>query len=231
MIPNAVYAIITARGGSKGVQGKNLRLINAKSLILYTIEAAMAANTVQKVFVSTDSPEISKLSIDAGCQVIERPLEIAGDFALSSDAVAHVLMELESRNDLPEYFALLQPTSPLRTSKHLDHCINCFKGTKFNSAISVTEAKPHPYKTYSILNKELKPLFGYEYLHIPRQSLPQILRQNGAIYLMRSEVFLLHRNFSVSPIMPFIMTSEESVDIDTELDLHIAQKLLTEAKK
>ncbi len=221
-----ILAIIPARGGSKGLQRKNLMPLNGKPLIAYSILAAKGCASISRCVVSTEDPEIKNVSLQWGAEVIDRPIELAGDLVLSQDVVRHVLEKLRSENDLPELFALLQPTSPLRNALHLQSCLDIFLKSDALCAISVTEADHHPYKLFRFERNVLEPLFDVESLDKPRQMLPKIYRQNGAIYIMRSEAFLEKNTFFVSPAMPFFMTHEESVDIDAEIDLIVAGILL-----
>lgn len=220
-----VYAIITARGQSKGLPQKNIRLLAGKPLIAYTILAAIESKKVDRCIVSTEDPVITKISIEWGAEVIERPAKLADDLTPSFEVVKHVLKTLEKYDDMPEYFVLLQPTSPLRNALHLASCIDAFFKSDANSAISVTTFKPHPYKTFIVKNGELKPLFSRKYLHMPRQMLPQVLRQNGAIYMTESKIFLKKNTFFIPPVMPFFMSEQDSIDIDTEFDFIMAETI------
>lgn len=223
--PNIV-AIITARGGSKGLPRKNIRMLNNKPLISYSIMAALQCRYISRCIVSTEDPEIKKISIEWGADVISRPDYLATDQALSRDVVRHVLETVKDDEKLPEYFVLLQPTSPLRTAEHLSSCIEKFLAMEYLSAVSMTEVEHHPYKDFFLSENKLEPLFGQEYLDKPRQSLPRVYRQNGAIYLMRSDVFLAHNSFCVSPIYPFVMDRLASIDIDTQDDLMYAELIM-----
>ncbi len=226
MISEKVIALITARGGSKGLPRKNLRLLSGKPLIAYSIEAALGAKGVKQCIVSTEDPEIKAVSLELGAEVIDRPINLAGDSALSRDVVRHILEKLAASGSLPKRFMLLQPTSPLRNSGHIDACISAFFKGEYRSAISVTEAEHHPYKGFRVDAGQLVPLFGIEYLDRPRQTLPETLRQNGAIYLAETSSFLQQGSFFIPPVMPFLMEPDESIDIDSEQDLQIAEFLL-----
>ncbi len=225
-----VAAIITARGGSKGLPRKNLRLLAGKPLLAYSIMAARDCRLIQRCLVSTEDEEIKAVSERWGAEVIDRPRELATDEALSRDVVAHALRWLETAGELPEYFALLQPTSPLRTAAHLTACLEVFLRSQAACAISVAEAEHHPYKAYRREGDTLVPLFGVEYLEQPRQALPPIYRQNGAIYVMHSRSFLQRPSFFAMPALPFVMSQHDSIDVDTETDLSLAEHLLANAK-
>jgi len=221
-----IHAIITARGGSKGLPRKNILPLAGKPLIAYSIIAAKECKFISRCIVSTEDAEIKRISNEWGAEVIDRPDRLATDSALSQDVVMHVLDYLRDQNDFPECFILLQPTSPLRNAQHLENCIQLFLKSKANSMVSVTEEEHHPYKDFYLEGEYLKPLFGAEYLDRPRQLLPKVYRQNGAIYLVRSKMFVRERRFAVAPIQPFVMNYEESIDIDTKYDLIQAETFL-----
>lgn len=224
----SIYAFITARGGSKGVLRKNVRMLAGKPLIAYSIEAAKKCSFIQRIFVTTEDVEIKEISLQLGAEVIDRPQELSNDTALSSEVICHLLERLCQQEQIPDYFVLLQPTSPLRTAAHLNECIPAFLASKYASCISVTECEHHPYKLFLGDLHELKPLMDYETLNKPRQALPKVYRPNGAIYILSSTVFLEQKRFCVHPIFPYLMDNYSSVDIDTELDLQIAELILRE---
>jgi len=223
---NKVDAIIPARGGSKGLKHKNIKIMAGKKLIEYSIEAALKCPKISRVIVSTEDSEIKQVSLKSGAEVFDRPLELASDTAQTHGVARHVLDKLKQENDCPKYFVLLQPTSPLRTSKHLTACIEDFVKSNAACAISVTEVEDHPYKDFLIENDMLKPLFNAKSFESRRQDLPKVFRPNGAIFLISSALFLEKNVFFVPPAMPFIMSNEESIDIDTEFDFFVAESLL-----
>lgn len=229
-IPNRIIAIIPARGGSKGLPRKNIHLLGGKPLINHTIEASLSCPYISRSIVTTDCPEIKEVSLQCGAEVLERPKSLATDSARSQDVVKHVLDVLNERGELPDYFVLLQPTSPLRRGCHITECIREFIQSKALSALSVTDVDHHPYKMFfEGENQLLKPLYSEKYLHEPRQLLPKIYRQNGAIYIMSSSLFLVHKTFFLEPAMPYIMNAECSIDIDSELDMKVAELLLAKS--
>lgn len=223
----SIIAIITARGGSKGLPRKNIRELAGKPLIAYSIQAALECPHIDRCIVSTEDSEIKRISINCGAEVIDRPTELAQDSSTSQAVVKHVLETVRYQNStLPDYFVLLQPTSPLRNAGHLTECIEMFMGSQYRSAISVTEAGHHPFKMLTFKDDKLIPLFGREYLDMPRQLLPEVFRQNGAIYLMSSEVFLKEYAFFADTAMPYLMSEYDSIDIDSEMDLLIAEAVM-----
>ena len=221
-----ITAIITARGGSKGIPRKNVRTVCGKPLIAYSIEAALNCPLIDDWYVTTDDHEIKEVSRRWGAQVIDRPAELATDTALSSDAVSHALHFLKEQGRFPEYFVLLQPTSPLRTAKHLEECLNGFLQSGMKSGVSITEAEHHPWKMLISGTHGLQPLKDHRSLESPRQMLPKAYRINGSIYCVPSELFLEKRSFFIEPAFTYPMSQLESLDIDSEMDLKILEMIL-----
>ena len=176
---------------------------------------------------TADDPEIRAVGIEYGAEIIDRPAELAEDLATSQAVVRHALEVMAPAGRLPEYFVLLQPTSPLRTGAHITACIEAFFRSDAQSAVSVTETKESPFKAFVEKNGALQPLFDIEALHAPRQTLPRVYSQNGAIYLTSSEAFLRTNRFFIPPVMPFVMDAAASIDIDTALDWRIAACLIS----
>lgn len=221
-----ITAIITARGGSKGIPRKNVRRVHGMPLIAYSIKAALDCESIDECYVTTDDIEIKDVSISWGAQVIDRPVELAGDTSLSSDAVAHALHFLKAQGRFPEYFVLLQPTSPLRTARHLEQCIREFMHSGMKCAVSITEAEHHPWKMIIDDAQGLKPVKDLKSLESPRQLLPKAYRINGAIYCMESELFLEKKTFCIEPAYKYLMPQIDSLDIDCEIDLKILEMVL-----
>lgn len=224
-------AIITARGGSKGLPRKNVLPLAGKPLIAHTIEAALGCPLVTGAWVSTDDAEIADAARKAGAGVIERPADLASDTSSSSDAVAHAIESLRAAGHDFTHFVLLQPTSPLRNAAHLTECLQQFAMGEFASAISVCESEHHPQKMLK-LNGEgrLVPFSQASDLQRRRQDLPVVYRQNGAIYVMGVDDFLTRaEGFYLEPVMPYVMSHRDSVDIDTATDLLVAEALLAQA--
>jgi CMP-N-acetylneuraminic acid synthetase len=222
-----VLAIVPARGGSRGLPRKNLLPVGGIPLVARAILAARDCPHVGGCVLTTDDPEIRAIGIAYGADIIDRPADLSGDSTSSLAVVRHVLEFLATAGRLPEYFVLLQPTSPLRTAAHLTACIEAFFNSDAQGAISVTEAKESPFKSFIEKNGSLQPLFDVEKLHAPRQTLPAVFTQNGAIYLTSSVAFLRSNSFFIPPAMPFVMDAQASIDIDTALDLRIAECLIS----
>lgn len=223
----SVYAIITARGGSKQLPRKNVALLAGVPLIAYSIEAARHCHLVDACFVSTEDPEIKEISLAWGAQIIDRPASLAQDDVSSEAVIRHTLAHLAARGALPESFVLLQPTSPLRTSVHLQECLELYLRSGANSMVSVTEVEHHPFKCFRQDGESLVPLFEPSFLTARRQDLPKVVRPNGAIFVCRTSTFVKSGLLMGAPLLPYMMEQEDSVDIDSAHDLGIAEYLLS----
>jgi CMP-N-acetylneuraminic acid synthetase len=212
-------AVSPARGGSKGINRKNLVQLNGKPLIAYTIEAAIGVGIFDRICVSTDDAEIALVSKDFGAEVIERPDELSQDDSSSLDAVCHALEFLDLKDGS---FCLLQPTSPLRTREHIKEAFDLFRQTSIGSVISVSVPEHHPYKCLIDLGAGIKPLRSFEDLVSPRQKLPKVYAPNGAIYFCDVSRFLIDKNIFHSDTKYYSMGRVSSIDIDDMSDLDMA---------
>ena len=222
-----IVGIIPARGGSKGIPKKNIKSLNGKPLICYTIEEALKSKYIDKLIVSTDDKGIAKISEICGAEVLERPIEFALDDTPTIDVIFHAIDAM--KDDLvPDIIVLLQPTSPLRNGDDIDAALEMFMKTDCDSVISMCEVKHSPYWCFRYEDDKLNPLFGDEYLKMRRQDLPVVYRPNGAIFI--SSIANLYRNnsFYCDKIVPYIMPPERSIDIDEEIDFKLAELLIQE---
>lgn len=224
----SVLAIIPARGGSKGVPQKNIRLLAGKPLISWAIEEAGKSKYIDRIIVSTDDPVIAQTARQFGGDVpFLRPSELARDDTPGIAPVLHALDELPTKYDL---VVLLQPTSPLRTIEDIDGCIGQLITTKSKSCVSVVEPDKSPFWTYSIDDKEcLVPLLDNKFDR--RQDIPSVYALNGAVYVAESAWLKSKKSFVSTETVAYIMPRERSIDIDTELDLEICNILKAEANK
>jgi N-acylneuraminate cytidylyltransferase len=216
--------VITARGGSKGVPGKNTRSVHGLPLIGWTISAALKSNYLDRVILSSDSSEIISLARHYGCDTpFVRPSELATDLARSSDVLAHAIEELEENYDL---IVLLQPTSPLRTAEDIDAAIEIITSSSAPSVISVCEVDKSPYWMYKLNGKGcLVPFTSGNDIPSRRQDCEPVYVPNGAIYVVRTELFLTDRLFVYSDTRALVMPALRSVDIDTYDDLELLECL------
>jgi len=228
-----ILTIIPARGGSKGLPGKNTKALGGKPLIAWTIEHATSCEYIDRIIVSTDNEEIAEISIEHGAEVpFMRPWELATDKASTIDAIRHVLRWLgESENFRPRYVLLLQPTSPLRSREDIDRARDILVARNARSVVSVCETNHHPWWSNTLPeNRNMKAFLRPEILNKSRQELPVYYRLNGAIYLAESE-YLLERNGFFGPkTFAYVMPNERSVDIDSLLDFQIASFLMANKK-
>jgi CMP-N-acetylneuraminic acid synthetase len=219
-----LIAIIPARAGSKGVPGKNLRIVSGKPLVAHAIEAARDSQRFEAIYVSSDSSDVLSLAEMFGARGLPRPAELASDTAAMADVIkdVHSLL-LRNRQPAGDAFALLQPTSPLRTSRHVRDCVDRFGAGDFRSAVSICAVNSTPQKSLVLREGVIEPLFGWDALHANRQSFDQTYRQNGAIWVTRWDAFHRSGCFVVPPAMPYLMDEAESIDIDSESDLAAAE--------
>ncbi len=219
------FALIPARGGSKGIHRKNIKLIAGKPLIVWTIEAALRSSLLDAVVVSTDDPEIADVARYAGAQVpFMRPAELAQDTTPGLDPVMHAIDQLP----LFDSVLLLQPTSPLRTTNDIDACIRLAMDKISPSVVSVSAADTHPYWTYRLTEDQTLRRFIDTEPIARRQDLPPAYTLNGALYF--AEVNWLRHCGSLVGIetIGYLMPRERSVDLDTPLDWKFAELLLKE---
>lgn len=228
IIDKKILAIIPARGGSKGIVGKNIKELNGKPLIAYTIEEAKKSEYINRIVVSTDNEEIANISKKYGAEVpFLRPLELAQDDTPTIECVIHMLNVLKENEDyIPDYVCLLQCTSPLRTFNDIDGTIEKLLSTGLDSAASVCEAEVNPYWT-NIFNGERLEYFLKDGKKISRrQDLPKIYRLNGAVYVAKYDVLKNEMTFETKYTTGYIMSNKKSIDIDTEFDFTIAKLFL-----
>lgn len=224
-----IFTIIPARRGSKGIAGKNIKTLNGKPLICHTIEAALKSRYLNEVFVSTNDQLIAKISKNCGAEIIERPDELAKDDSPIINAVLHTIDTIKDASD-KDIIILLQPTSPLRNTADIDTALEMFIKTDCDSLISMCKVEHSPYWCFRYDYGKLKSLLGDEYLQMRRQELPAVYRPNGAIFI--STIANLHRNngFYCDKIVPHIMPTERSIDIDEEIDFAFAELLMQRGK-
>ena len=224
--------LIAARGGSKGIPNKNIALLNGKPLILYSIDAWKKTGLLGPIYVSTDNSHISKIVKEAGATVINSPTELATDNSKLEFTVKHALDKLMLKSNFDyTHFVLLQPTSPLRTEVDILNAISLTEKSELDATIvSVCETNCHPFKQLRV-NQDgtLETIFEERALSMPRQELPAFVRQNGAIYICPIDKFLKKLMFCMSPLVPYQMEEQYSVDIDTPLDLAFAELILKDA--
>lgn len=219
-----VLGVIPARGGSKGVPRKNIRIVGGKPLIAWTIEQAQKSRYIDRLIVSSEDPEIIRVAQQWGCEApFVRPKELAAD---NTPGIAPVFDALD-RVAGYEWVVLLQPTSPLRAVSDIDGCLELCAARKANSCVSVSATNHHPYLVYA-LNPDgyLKPYVKTLEPVARRQELPAAYVLNGAVYAALCSWLRNMKEFVNDETVGFVMPSERSLDIDTPLDIEIAELLL-----
>lgn len=220
----SIYAIIPARGGSKGLPGKNICMLNGKPLLAWTIEAANAAEYVDKVFVSTDSGKIGREAEKLGAIVIPRPENISGDQASSESALIHALQYMQENGlHLPEILVFLQCTAPLMSSEDIDGTIKALNNGHFDSALAVA-----PFYHFLWKNSQL----GAEGINhdgknrCRRQDLSPQYLEAGSVYAMRVDSFLKEKSrFCGRTALYVISDHHRCLEIDDYADLHNAEAM------
>jgi CMP-N,N'-diacetyllegionaminic acid synthase len=220
-------AIIPARSGSKGLPDKNIKPLNGKPLIAYSIEQAILSKCFDEIMVSTDSEEYAAIGIEYGASVpFLRSPETSSDTASSWDAVREVINNYAQKNRTFDTFCLLQPTSPLRTSEDIKKAYEEYTNKNALAVISVCKMEHSPLWCNTLPDDGSLSGFQKEASGLRRQDLETYYRLNGAIYIADIKEFLnnsfLYRNGSYAYIMP----SEHSIDIDTENDFKLAEFLM-----
>lgn len=218
-----VLAVIPARGGSKRLKRKNLRLLGGKPLIVWTIDAARHASTPDRIIVSSDDSEIRQVAKQAGADVpFIRPARLAKDETPGVDPILHATRELPGY----DVVIVLQPTSPLRSSADIDGCAGAVLEGDAGGAVSVQRVEKPPQWIYRLdASGTLRPFMDEEEVS-RRQEVSDLYRLNGAVYVICREVLLKEESLIPGRCSGYVMPPERSVDIDTEFDLAFAEFLL-----
>lgn len=220
-----VLAVVTGRGGSKGLPGKNVAPCGGRPLVAWSVAAARAASRVDRVIVSTDDAAIRKAAVDAGAEApFVRPAELATDDATMVEVILHALDEVSGEHGIG---VLLQATSPLRIGADIDAALETMERLGAPSCVSVTAPSKSPYWCFRLRDDQrLEPLFPELSSSARRQALPETYALNGAIYVFDVPWFRERRTFVGPETAAYVMPAERSVDVDTELDLVVADALL-----
>jgi CMP-N-acetylneuraminic acid synthetase len=225
-----VLGLVPARGGSKGVPGKNIRLLAGKPLLQYTAEAALGASGLSRVILSTENEEIAEVGRHCGLEVpFMRPVELAADDTPTLPVVQDVLRRLEAARDTFDAVMILQPTTPLRRPEDIDGAIELLERTGADSVISfvdVGEKHPARMKFIDEEGRVTDPPFSEQYEGQRRQELPKLYLREGSIYLTRTPVIMEQNSVKGSDCRAWIVPTERACNIDTEFDFFIAEQLL-----
>tara|TARA_B100001094_G_C17946563_1_gene678322 strand:- start:183 stop:857 length:675 start_codon:yes stop_codon:yes gene_type:complete len=220
-----MIAIIPARGGSKGLLKKNMKIFNGRPLIQTTIEAAKDSKLVDFVYVSTDDKEISDFSKSCGAESpFLRPKELSKDRSLINDTLKYMIKKLENEySKKSDSFVLLQPTSPLRTSQDIDNAITLFEKKNADSVISYVKSD-HPISWHKSLEEDGRIEFTDSSTFSNRQEHRSTFYPNGAIYVLTKKMIMSNKFYS-KKTFAYLMPRERSVDIDDLFQFEIAEFL------
>jgi CMP-N,N'-diacetyllegionaminic acid synthase len=222
-----ILAVIPARGGSKGLSGKNIRLFAGKPLIVWTIKQALASRYLDEIIVSTDDSKIAKIANKYGAKTpFLRPKKLATSSAKIAEVLIHALDFLERKGQGFDLIMLLQPTSPLRKTEDIDKAIKIFFQKNAQSVVSVCFADHHPFWCNTLpKNDGMKNFYKQVAINKNRQELPEYYCINGAVYLISVVLLRKEKKFITERTYAYKMPRERSVDIDTVLDFDFAQFL------
>jgi CMP-N,N'-diacetyllegionaminic acid synthase len=225
-----VLGVVTARGGSKGVPRKNVRLLAGKPLLAWTADAARAATRLQRTILSTDDEEIAEVGRAAGLDVpFMRPAQLATDAAPTLPVLQHAVGFLEQQGDRYDAICLLQPTTPLRSATLIDACITRFEEARADTLITVlpVPAEHNPHWVYFDTPDEALRLSTGEPAPIPRrQELPPAWHREGSVYLMLRDVLMVQSTLYGARVIGYPLDPSQCVDIDTPEDWLRAEQLM-----
>lgn len=223
-------AIIPARSGSKGLKDKNIKLLNGKPLLVYTIEAARESGLFDEIMVSTDSREYADIAKKWGANVpFLRSDILSNDTASSWDVVKEVIEGYKNLGTEFDTVALLQPTSPLRTSNDIVEGYHMMKAKEANFIVGVCEMDHSPLWSNTLPDDlSMENFIRPEVVKMPRQSIPTYYRINGALYIVKVNHLLSKNDIYCDRSYATLMTKEKSVDIDSESDFLLAEILMKE---
>lgn len=220
-----IHGLIPARGGSKGIPDKNLTPLMGIPLIDYTIHAAQESGVFTDVTVSSDDEKILKHSKAKGVSSLRRPDAISQDLSSADEVISHFIDSAKPQNE--DVIIYLQPTSPLRKSQHIREAIDLFQKHSPNMVMSVFRPEHHPLKCFKKSDDgHLVGFISPDAPFQPRQNLPEVFNPNGAIYIFSVKAFLKSNKIPRDNIYPYLMSQEDSVDIDHPQDLLVASFVL-----
>jgi CMP-N,N'-diacetyllegionaminic acid synthase len=228
---NRYLVIIPARGGSKGIPRKNIKLLDGKPLIHYTIEAAQQIFDNQQICVSSEDDEINFIAKQKGLTYdYVRPMNLATDTSSSREVILDVIEYYKNQNLSFDTIVLLQPTSPFRTSKHILEALLAYESSNCEMIVSVKESKSNPYFNLFEVNETGFLGLSKKGDYTSRQSAPKTFEYNGAIYVFSKESIQAKQFSQYNRIKKYEMSVIDSIDLDEPLDWKIAELIINENK-
>ena len=230
---NKILCILQVRGGSKGVPKKNIREVNGKPLMTWTIESAKKSGVFDGIWVSSDSDEILEVGIKEKVDTIKRPEELSGDEVLSVDSLHWAVDNIEKQTEATyDYVVELPVVCPLRNETHIREAVEKLITTGADSVISVTQmTDKHPVRMKRITDDDLIEDFCSEYPEGDagrRQDLEPCYIRNGGIYSMKRDTLMNEKTRHGKVSRPYVMEDKYSINIDSEMDLRIAEVMLND---
>ena len=229
-----ILGLIPARGGSKGIPGKNLAPLAGRPLLAHTVAAALASRRLSRVVLSTDDEEIARVGRELGAETpFLRPAGLAGDQTPALPVIQQAVAFLERQGWRPEVVVYLQPTSPLRRAGHIDAAVDILLDQGADSVVSVVRV-PHQFNPVSVLKLEdgcLRPFLGDGQGPLRRQDKPEVWARNGPAVLACTRDQVMERDALYGPrTLPLFMDPADSHDVDTPFDLELVEWLLSRRK-
>lgn len=221
-----ILALIPARGGSKGIKHKNIKPLNGRPLISYTIEEALKSKYINRTVVSTDDNKIASVARQYGAEVpFMRPNDLAKDHIPDFPVIEHALLWFDDKDWKVDYVVFLRPTNIFRTIDDIDRAIEKMLGSDFDSIRGISKAVYPPYWMKRVVGEKLIPFIETGYEGTRRQELPEVYQGNGTVEVIKRETILKKKSMYGENIGFVIMDDIATVDIDTELDFKMAECL------
>jgi CMP-N,N'-diacetyllegionaminic acid synthase len=233
----SILGIVPARGGSKGVPRKNIKLLGGIPLLGWTIRVALQSTKIDRLILTTEDPEIAEIGLDFGIDVpFIRPFELAADDTHTPDILTHALDELEVIEGIRyENVVLLQPTVPFRKVEHIDRAIEKFRSSSFESLMTIQRQDYPPWWMFKLSDNGLKLAFDYKeklnVFNLERQQFPAVYKPNGSVYITASDSLKKNGQLVNPNSCDYLLVEDEyQINIDTHLDFSIAETLLSELR-
>ncbi|QJB56582.1 acylneuraminate cytidylyltransferase family protein [Pseudodesulfovibrio sp. zrk46] len=226
-----ILGLIVARGGSKGIPGKNIALVGGKPMIAHSAEAAKGCKHIDRVIVSSDAQDIIDAATAAGAEApFVRPAELAEDNTPALPVIEHAVKWMQEQEGYnPDAIVLLQATSPLRTSRHLDEALELFMASDADSLVSVVEVEHNVSPASAMVREgdEVKPFMPRDELREMRQNKPVFFARNGAVYAFRTKCLQEKHSIYGDKTICYEMSRQDSVDVDEPFDLELCNWLIS----
>lgn len=228
----SIWAVVPARGGSKGIPGKNLANLGDMPLIGYVIAAGLRSSSIDRLLLSTEDQRIAEVGESLGAEVpFYRPAELAADEMPTIPCIQHILTELQSREGtLPEMVVLLQPTSPFVRPEQIDQAVTLLKANPHATAVTSVTELDHVCHPYSIRQRDehgwLKLLHPDEAAEYPTRQAKPVYYACGNVYVTRTDTILNGHSFTGERCLPMVVDKASCIDIDTPEDLLLAEYIV-----